>query len=255
MLWFYIHNVQPLPLSFPEHSLPPENSFVITINGLYLFKIVNHYVVSLKHIILYISFISIKNRNPLAPNSPLLPSPGGSPASGQVWTWRSRGPGLLLSPPHPPGGETCSAPRAPPPFPTFQASVGQCFGAESEICEMTGPEISGQLPVRGGGSGECDRVSTLANSGSLSRWRSSRIWQSLPRRCVWFTWGDTLLHVACLHVVSAISPHLPGSAPAPDHPKTQASQPAFSASSVEPQEPWKSPSGPSRWGGRSPLPS
>ena len=56
VLWFYIHNVQPLPL-FPEHSLPPENSFVITINGLYLFKIVNHYVVSLKHIILYISFI------------------------------------------------------------------------------------------------------------------------------------------------------------------------------------------------------
>lgn len=63
--------------------------------------------------------------------APLLPSPRGSPASGQVWTWRGRGPGLLLSPTHPPGGEeTCSVPRAPPPFPAFQAPAGQCFGAE-----------------------------------------------------------------------------------------------------------------------------
>lgn len=61
VLWFYIHNVY----LFPEHSLPPENSFVITINGLYLFKIVNHYIVSLKHVILYIRFISIKKKETL----------------------------------------------------------------------------------------------------------------------------------------------------------------------------------------------
>lgn len=129
--------------------------------------------------------------------APLLPSPRGSPASGQVWTWRGRGPGLLLSPPHPPDGEgdllsaqgTSSLPRLP------GSSRPVLWSRESEICEVTGLEISGQLPARGGRSCASIRVSTLAESGSLSHWRSSWIWRFLPRRCAWFTWGDALLRL------------------------------------------------------------
>lgn len=136
--------------------------------------------------------------------------------------------GLLLSRPHPPGRETCSAPRAPPPLPTFQASVGQCFGAERETCEVAGLELSGQLPVRGGRSRECIRVSTLAESGSLSRWRSSRIWQVFTQKVSVVYLGkraapspsvteNALRELGGMSpVVSAVSPHPPGSAPAPE---------------------------------------
>ena len=37
--------------------------FVITINGIQILKIVNHYVVQLKHILMYISCISMKKGN------------------------------------------------------------------------------------------------------------------------------------------------------------------------------------------------
>lgn len=64
-------------------------------------------------------------------NRSLFHLPRASPASGQVGAQREQRPWSAFPPLHAPGREeTRSASRVPPPFPTSQASVSQCFGAE-----------------------------------------------------------------------------------------------------------------------------
>lgn len=76
VLWFYMHNVQPLPLSISRTFTPPREflcdnrKWIISFQNCESLRCIPE-----TYTIVHRLYFN-KKRNPLSPNSPLLPSPG-----------------------------------------------------------------------------------------------------------------------------------------------------------------------------------